>query len=375
MDALHPQLDHGVSIDELNAAATALSAQVPTANDDQLMVGVMRIVAMVSRAGCEAHTGAYVWGNPTLPLHSLPLRLWLFGEDVYVVDALPPYEQLIGNRITSINGRSIADVMATIEPIMPRDNDQTIRLLMPRFLLTVEILHGLGIADAVDQVELGIDVATRGGRPWPIQPISMSDYNAWAGEYGLHLPEDPDVPYLSNIGALIWHSGPDENGNLYVQYNRVEFGPSDLVDVLADARAKRLILDLRHNFGGELSALDEVKSPVEDFARDHPGSTYVISGRNTFSAGSMLVGFLKEDTDAVLVGETMGGCPAPWADPEQLLLPYSGITVSVATLRESGAVPDDTRLTIEPDLPAELTVDDWASQVDPALAAIDQAAR
>ena len=45
---------------------------------------------MVSADGCDAHTGAYVWGNGTYPLDSMPLRLWLFDEGVYIVDALPP---------------------------------------------------------------------------------------------------------------------------------------------------------------------------------------------------------------------------------------------------------------------------------------------
>src|SRR4051794_18914631 len=59
MDALHPKLDHGVPLAELNAAAADLSTQTAMATDDQLLDGVMRIVALVSRAGCDAHTGAY----------------------------------------------------------------------------------------------------------------------------------------------------------------------------------------------------------------------------------------------------------------------------------------------------------------------------
>ena len=159
-----------------------------------------------------------------------------------------------------------------------------------------------------------------------------------------------------------------------MQYNRVDpLGPNGLSDWLSDPATKTLVLDIRHNFGGELSALEPVVFAVDAFAAAHPASTYVITGRNTFSAGSMLVGRLTEETDAVVVGEGMGGCPAPWADPEQLQLPYSGIAVSVATLHELGAIPNDTRLTIEPDIPAELTVDDWTQGIDPAMVAIDQA--
>jgi hypothetical protein len=374
MDRLHPELDHGVSIDELNAAVADLVAQIPSSTDDELMVGVLRVAAMVSTDGCDAHTGAYVWGSGTYPVHSLPLRLWLFGDDVYVVDALPPYERLIGQRLDSLNGHVMSDVLTALDPFIPRDNDQTLRLLMPRFLLTTEILHGVGLIDNVASVDLWYGTSTRNPQQVTVNAMPMSEYNAWAGPYGLHLPVDPDVPYLSNVDELLWHSGPDSSGTLYVQYNRVDpLGPNSLSDWLSDPAATTLALDIRHNFGGELSALEPVVFAVDTFAAEHPARTYVITGRNTFSAGSMLVGRLTEETDALVVGETMGGCPAPWADPEQLVLPYSGIPVSVSTLHELGAIPNDNRLAIDPDVPTELTVDDWTQGIDPAMGAIDQA--
>ena len=98
MEALHPQLDHGVSLDALNAAAAMLSDDAPTLTDDQLLDGVMRTVALVSSNGCDAHTGAYVWGDGHYPVSSMPLRLWLFDDGVYIVDALDPYIDLIGDR-------------------------------------------------------------------------------------------------------------------------------------------------------------------------------------------------------------------------------------------------------------------------------------
>jgi hypothetical protein len=66
----------------------------------------------------------------------------------------------------------------------------------------------------------------------------------------------------------------------------------------------------------------------------------------------------------------MGGCPTFWADVEPLDLPYSGIQVSVPTTLEVGTDPEDTRLTIEPDIPAALSPEAWAAGRDPALEAI-----
>jgi C-terminal processing protease CtpA/Prc len=196
----------------------------------------------------------------------------------------------------------------------------------------------------------------------------MADYNAWAGPYGLHLPVDPAVPYLSRIDDALWVQGPDENGLAYVQYNRVDH--VSLVDVttaLADADTRTVILDVRHNYGGEVSALEPVIDAFGAFATGHRKSLYLITGRNTFSAGSLLVARLDAETDAVIVGEPMGGCPTAWGNSRDFELPHSGIVVSVSTFFEIGVDPADTRLTIEPDIPATLTPDEWANGVDPAL--------
>ena len=68
MDALHPELDHGISIDELNRQPRKRWATPHRhATDDEMMAGVLRIVASVSADGCDGHLGAYVWGTGTYP--------------------------------------------------------------------------------------------------------------------------------------------------------------------------------------------------------------------------------------------------------------------------------------------------------------------
>ena len=372
MAKLHKDLYHGVSEEALAAAATALAATAATATDDQLMDGVMRIVSMVSAGGCDAHTGAYLWGSGTYPLDSLPLRLWTFGDDVVVVDALAPHRDLIGQRITSIEGHPTADVIAAVDPLVPRDNEQTVRLLMPRFLLIPQVLRGLGLADA-GPVTLALD---RGPgttlSPVDIAPIPMADYNAWAGPYGLHLPANPNVLYLSRIDDVLWWQLLD-NGTLFVQYNRTDNLPAkrftDLAAAMRDPAVDRVVLDLRHNYGGELRALDPMVELFQDPAFDQLGRLFIATGRNTFSGGSIVVARLQRDTAAEIVGEPMGGCPTFWSDPAPLALPWSGIEVGVADDVAIGVDAADTRHGIVPDTVLELTVEDWLAGVDPVLGA------
>ena len=374
MDRLHPDLGHGTPVSELEAAAAQLASDAASRTDDELLVGVLRIVAMVSAEGCDAHTGAFIWGTGTYPVESLPLRLWLFDGEVAVVGALPPYEGLIGRRIDTIDGHPIADVLAALDPLIPRDNDQTVRLLTPRYLLIPQVLRGLGMADASGAVSLGL-LAEDGARTTEnLEPIPMADYNAWAGPYGLHLPADPDVPYLSRIDDALWWTRLTDGETLLVQYNRMDRLPASTFDDLRRELRKpdvaHVILDLRHNFGGEVSEVDRMMGLLDDAAADQPGRLSVITGRNTFSAASLLVARLDARTEATFVGEAMGGCPTAYGDSSDLTLPFSGIVVSVAGMLEVGVTADDARTTIEPDVPAALTIDEWADGSDPALGMI-----
>jgi hypothetical protein len=367
MARIHPDLYHGVSEAALADAVTALSATVPTATDDELLDGVLRIVAMVSAGGCDAHTGAYIWGEGTYPVDSLPLRLWLFGEDLVIVDALAPHQQLRGATITAIEGHPTADVIAALDPLIPRDNEQTVRLLLPRFVLIPQVLRGLGLADA-GPVTLTVDQGDARPVAVDVAPIPMADYNAWAGPYGLHLPADAAVPYLSRMDDVLWWQLLPDGATLYVQLNRVEAstpGLSLLAAAMRDPAVERVLLDLRHNYGGELRGVDPIVALFQDSVFDEPDRLFIATGRNTFSAGSLIVARLQRDTAAQVVGEAMGGCPTFWSDPTSFVLPWSGISVGVADDVAVGVAANDTRHGILPDVAAVLGLDEWLAGDDP----------
>jgi hypothetical protein len=257
---------------------------------------------------------------------------------------------------------------------VPRDNEETVRLLLPRFLLLAEILRGLGLADD-GPVTLGLDDGTGGGATTvDLEPISIKEYNQWAGEYGLHLPANPDVLYLSRIDDVLWWQLLDDGETLYVQYNRTDNLPAqqfqDLGAAMRDPAVARVVLDLRHNFGGELHALDPLVALFQDPSFDQPGRLVIATGRNTFSGGSIVVARLDRDTAGEIVGEPMGGCPTFWSDPATLDLPWSGIEVGVADDVAIGVDAADTRHGILPDVPIALTLDDWRDGIDPILNSI-----
>src|SRR5918994_1325622 len=104
-------------------------------------------LAAIVVAGCSASSKA---AAPT-PLqreitglfHFYPLRVRDFADGVHVVAG----GKHVGKRVAAIDGVPIGEVIERVEPLIPRDNASTVRLLLPEYLVCAEVLRGLGIVD------------------------------------------------------------------------------------------------------------------------------------------------------------------------------------------------------------------------------------
>jgi hypothetical protein len=284
---------------------------------------------------------------------------------------MPPYEALVGSQITALAGHSIADVLAAVEPLVPRDNDSTVTLVTPRLLLIPEVLDGLGLlADPGAAVDVE---TTRAGEPPtnpPVSAVGIATYNAWAGAYGLDLPPDPAVTWRSRSTETLWFRDLDA-ATVYIQYNRVQ--PVDsatlqaLFERLAQPGLRRVVVDIRNNYGGEMRDLDAVLALFRTPGLAASVQVSLLTGRNTFSAGSLFAARLQVLRPVTILGEPAGGGPSFWDNPRPFTLPFSGIVVECSTGFDIGVSADDQRLEIAPDRPVALTAADYFAGRDPVL--------
>jgi hypothetical protein len=79
---------------------------------------------------------------------------------------------------------------------------------------------------------------------------------------------------------------------------------------------------------------------------------------------------LEQNTEVLFVGEPTGSRPNHYGDSVPFTLPNSGLVVNVSPQYLQDSTPDDTRPWIEPDIPVELSSDDYFNGHDPALEAI-----
>lgn len=374
LEQTHPEPYHGVSREEFRAELDAYMAELPGMTDAEAVVGLMRTWAMLSRDGRDGHQFALPVDDHAGPI--LPIRIYEFADGVHVTAAAAPNEELAGARLASIDGVPIDDVLATVEPLVPRDGPATVRAFRPILLLRTDVLAGLGIIDG-ETVDLGLELPDGTARVVAVDPMPLDAYLDWAGGFGMsQLPANPDLAYLA--GAAPFSASLLDGGVAYLRHRFVS-GPDleEVRDWIEDGSVDRLVLDLRQNPGGDNTTFAALLSLVTDFAASHPSSVAVITDRITFSAAANLATSIERATDAVFVGEPMGGGLNFWNDVgwvELGSLPVP-MRVAISTRWWQFAEADDQRLTIEPDVSVPVTAADHFAARDPALDAALEAIR
>ncbi len=369
LERTHPEPFHGVSREEFLAAVATYERSLPELTPDEAVVGFMRVWAMLSREGRDGHQFAFATSEHEGPV--LPIRVYEFAEGLFVTDALPPHAAIAGARITAIEGTPIADVLAEVEPLVPRDGPATVPSFRPILLLRAQVLRGLGL---IGEGSVTVDLELPDGTAATIEldPVAHEAYTEWAGTFGIfQLPRDERVRYLAGGQEFLSATMIDAT-TLYLRYRSI--GPIGMADVRAAierAGVKRVIVDVRQNPGGDNTTYAGFRGLLEEWAEAHPSALTVLTDRVTFSAASNFTTQIERNTDARFIGEAMGGGLNFWDDVRWLELPNLPVPMraAISVRHWVFADPDDPRLTIEPDVAVEVTAADYFGGRDTALEA------
>lgn len=353
---LHPDPWHAVAKAQWEAQADAVAA-------DPTVVGFMRLVAVLGPR--NGHTGIFPLdpGNRRA-FHEYPFLTYEFRDGVFVVGQLGGTE-LVGARLDAVGGIPIARVLERVRPLVPHDNDSSLRLFRGQYLLNAEVLNGLGIEPRFSFTLRGGSSAER-----TFTPVSAAAYSRAFAGFALwpngpaHARDRAAVTRVSLVGKVA-----------YLAYNRTtEYMDTDaaaLARLVAKRHVQRIVLDLRNNGGGDNHTYPGLVDRLRLLAKQQHVQIVVLAGRTTFSAAVNFLGDLERATRFLLVGEDSGGAPNLFGDVAPLDLPQTGLRVEIARIWwvKSRVGARDPRLTFHPDVVVEPTSAEWFAGRDPALAA------
>jgi hypothetical protein len=302
--------------------------------------------------------------------------------------------------VEAIAGTPVSEVRAQVDTLFA--GNEPWHAYMSSFTLTSpEILQGVRITAGETSTWTFRCGDRRVQRPLAALPLSSEEASveawrdlspAYTGPGGpwvtaLRGPQARLPAYLRHPGRHYWVERLRGRKALYVQYNRALNMPGGRTlaafadEVAGEARGGRLdtvVVDLRFNTGGDLTAGRPLMERIRDLADAAGADVVVITGRATFSAGLFHAAQWRQ-WGAILVGEAPGDALDFWAEGGAIVLPNSGLTLRYADALHaySRAPHPDVRAFVEldvPDLqPDEPIVPSWRDYLEGGDAALESA--
>lgn len=336
LERRHANLYHDVTRERFQAAVAELRAHIPTLQRNQIIVGMMRLAAMVG----DGHTRVDPRKDARFGFPSFPVKLYLFEDGLFIRAAAPAQAALVGARVEAIGGVPVAEAMRRAGELASCDNSICPRLFIPLYLNMPDILQALGISDRRDAATFRL---SRGGRIWTVTLPAGQVEPVW--------PPDTDASFMTPAGwrdantgaAPLWLQAPLDyhrlvelpgSHALYAQLNMVtnvdgetlgQFGRR-IRDRAQVTNPRVIVLDLRLNYGGNGNLrYDFIRELIR--AEDDDTRLAVLTWRGTFSASQFVLSDLDLYTNAAFFGEPASSRPTSFGDAFRSAMPNSGISL------------------------------------------------
>lgn len=369
INELHYSPNHFISKTELSKNFQNLKTKIATLNDEQIVVEIMKIVGSLG----NGHNLIIPTSPSKGTLKKLPVQFYQFNDGLFIVDAEIGFEKWIGYEVESFENTRTDEAILKTNSVNAKDNDMQKLWLGPYYLGLPDVLKGLGIVENANQVTITLNDRNGKSQKVIMNPISWN-FSGFPKMPKLKVNNQP--LFLSKIEEPYWYKLIPENNSIYVQFNIVtQKKTQSLKDFNVELRSqtsknniKHLILDLRHNHGGNGSILPPMLKTIINFEVMNPdGNVFVLMGRETFSAAQNLLTDITKYTNAILVGEPSGSKPNHIGEAGWFKLPYSGLMGLISTQFHQTSKAEDHRKWIAPHIPVNVSSIDYFSGNDKAL--------
>ncbi|MFS1526203.1 hypothetical protein ACL7TT_19235 [Microbulbifer sp. 2304DJ12-6] len=366
---LHVDPYHRISAEQLELKSKSIAEKIPSLNDQQIVFKFMELLATVG----NGH-------NFIVPTHSLkgsftrlPVQFYWFSDGIYIVKASSNYKHLIGRRVVSVTNTPVEQVMKKIASVNARDNEMQQYWLGPYYLALPEVLEGIKLVNDINDVAFTL-VDKNGNNTRVSFPGESFHFTGFPTLPALETINNPD--YLKRKIENYWYAEHEKDNYLYLQFNAVAQSESQSLSQFSEEIRQRikqnnignLVLDLRHNSGGNGSILPPLISTLIYFVeKNKDNKLFIIVGRNTFSAAHLLLADLNRLTNAIIVGEPSGSKPNHLGEAGWFKLPYSGVWGIISSQYHQASKAEDHRIWIAPHLPVTQSSESYFSGEDSVM--------
>lgn len=352
----------------------ALKARIDDYSDERMLAEVGKLMGHLG----DGHSYMLPFAASITPSHYLPLHFYEFSDGMFVIDADDANARLVGMKVKNIAGTTPDKFMYDMSHQLSRDNSMGAKWIGPFILRFRGTLEGYGLPKSAAGASIRFEDGN--GKTFT-EDVAFVPVPRLRGIPKLvppkNTPKEKVPQYLSRIGENFWFIGLPEQKAVYFQFNQVMNAENEslaafsrrLSDALKSKKPRLLIVDVRHNNGGNGDLTPPLIKVLKDFETEQKAKLVVLTGRNTFSAAQIFIGRVDHETNAIFAGEPSSSKPNFVGEENEIVLPFSGMRGSISN-RYHQSIPGDTRQWIEPKLKLVLSSKDFFANRDTLLEAV-----
>lgn len=292
IEETHPALYTKITKEKFETKIETLKKVWNKQDEMQKYFSLRHLVALIG----DAHTQIFkqIENDKVLPFFALP-----YGGHSIIVQTDGAYKELVGKELIAINGMKIKTIFQKLFPIISHDTEGWAYLNAHYEARLFSRLKYIGAIKKGESASIKIkDIAT--GKTQTIKVNFSSNMQI-------------NNPHFANLSPTLFQSGYYRanilEDILFIQYNVCQNFPEMPMKEFAFRvsqlpKSKKIIVDLRHNTGGDSTVIEPLLEVLKDFIKDG-SSVFTLVGNGTFSSGVMSAHSLKE-IGAIVVGEQMG---------------------------------------------------------------------
>lgn len=383
LEIMHPNLYANVSKDEFYKRAEEIRARSSSLNDVEFILEFSELIALVK----DGHTKVSIEssnGDILRLFHIFPVRFYLFDDGLFVLSCDKQYSKIVGRKVLKIGELTVEEIIERFSKIISADNKYGLIKEIQFSLNRPEILKHIGATGTLDKITLLIEDVDNSTFEYEIE---SEPFSFRINHFVFPIPEEriitmneessnPLPLYLSHPDDNYWFKYLPERQAIYVNVHymvdkddenfenfcKKMFKESDSLSV------NRFIIDVRNNVGGnnffETPLIQCIWQRPEI---NHPEKLFLITGRNTFSAGQHFVTQFTKYSNATVVGEPTSGKPNHFGSSRKFELPNSNLVIKTSIDYIQDSEPFDWNMTTWPDIYVSVKSLDYRNNNDPIL--------
>lgn len=362
-----------------NKGITQLKKDAVICTDVQMALKLQQFIVKFG----DAHTNVNYMAELS-PNRIYPMGLSCYGTDYFITTTTTNLKNLLGSRLIAINGHPINMIEKQFSSLIVTDSRSCILNTVPNIMAHSQIYEYFNLAKG-DSIVITYnkngDVRKKVLKAGPINPRSL--INIIPAKKAMH---------LENADTLFTETYLPEEKIYYIQYNKCwnreleeKYGNKEraaqlpsftdfserIFKTIEEKDISKIVFDLRYNSGGNSRPFTKLVKQLSKRLKDKDNiKCYAVIGRLTFSSGILNSLDLKNDLNAIFVGEETAGCANHLGEIKSFILPTSriGITYSTKYFKHLGIMDGP----IMPDIVKQSTYEDFMRGTDPVLEWIKQ---